>query len=83
MEAQAHGAPYMGLGFLPEPMLSRELGSDGSSSPGSLGVIKLELPHPSSLFLGPLLYFGLGIPSLNPRDVLFGLISEAFFLSIF
>jgi hypothetical protein len=49
------------MSFLPEPMPSRELGSDDSSNPGSLGVIKLGLPHPSSLFLGPLVYFGLRI----------------------
>jgi len=68
------------MGFLLEPMPSRELGSDDSSSPGSLGVnIKLELPHPSSLFLGPLVYFGLRIESLSPRDVLFGLILKEFF----
>jgi len=78
MEAQAHGAPCMGLGFLTMPIPSRELGSDGSPSTGSMGV-ELGQPHLSSLFLGPLLYFELGIPSPNPRDVLIELALEEIF----
>jgi hypothetical protein len=68
----------MGFGFLTVPISSRKLGSDGSPSTDSMGV-ELELPHLSSLFLGPLLYFKLGIPSPSPRDVFVELILEEFF----
>ena len=67
-----------GLGPLLELMPFRELGSNNSLNPSSLGV-GLELLCLSPLFLGPLLYFGIGISSPSPIGVLVRPIFREFF----
>ena len=68
----------MGSDLLLELMPFRELGSNNSLNPSSLGV-GLELLCLSPLFLGPLLYFGIGISSPSPIGVLVRPVFREFF----
>jgi hypothetical protein len=71
----------MGSDLLLELMPFRELGSNNSLNPSSFDV-GLELPCLSPLFLGPLLYFGIGISSPSSIGVLVRCIFGEFFGSI-
>ena len=73
VHAHVGRAPWMGSGFLPEPMSSTDVGSSNRPSIGFLGA-GLGLPCPNPFSLNYLMYFELRISNM---------ISEVFLLDLF